>query len=157
MAKMFIRVGICGCSPTYQGKFAGRTIRMPSGRLVTLQEFSIPDKGQRFRKRLRDTRCHFFLDYHTAGLNIEVALDLLELVSNGENRGWKLYIGGFFPQFSRKRESICKIDPPPSRILAQLESLLNEMERDGRLEKWLANMTPQGWQLPQSEMRFLRS
>jgi len=98
-----LRVGVCGCAPSFHGKFTGLTVSvqqfkdgaLEQPRTFTLEEVIIPEEGDQ-RDALRDSRTHFFFDVHPG----QTSITWIELIPHKRRQAQKgqkdyLYIGGF--------------------------------------------------------------
>ena len=150
--KFSLRFGICGCSLFYHGEIRDHQIVVNSLKgkhllqpmVFELEEFLI--SAARQREGLRLLRCHFFLDVHKGirWTGYQVTLKLNILVSNGINRGERLYIGGLSlidPAKYKAREWSGSEPPPITDIVAGATELLQQFE-ENKLTRWLSTMSP---------------
>lgn len=152
---MTLRVGICGCSSYYKGRFEGQklSVPIPGNRKITftVKEFLIL-KGKKRRNTIRDARCHFFLDLHKEGKKIHVSVGRNQLISNGLGRTDKLYMAGGIgkePDFydvDKIQQRDWKEEKPVNTrvIIAGIRSILINMEPTD-FQTWLSKMTPEDW------------
>lgn len=136
-----LRVGVCSCSPQYERRLQGRTFKVGK-QTFRIQEVYIFARNQ--REALKGGRCHFFVDNHYLDGRFEVDVVQIVFVSNGEGRGWKMFIGGCGHNLGTdlRREWKRKRPPTTTEVITKgIKSLLDDMPA-ARLEKWLSNSTP---------------
>lgn len=140
-----LRLGICSCATRYHGQLNGVTISIPVSFMSVpfrIREVIMPSEESE-RVALKENRCHFFLDAHRYSVGNEpkrweTSLDRIVILSNGEGRGEKLFIGNLVRQ--RDRREITKSRPASAaEISTALVSLLACL-RPAKIAAWIDQM-----------------
>jgi hypothetical protein len=139
-----LRVGICGCTSRFHGKFSRKILYIPrrGGVLrVRLVERTIAEND--YRSAIRAARIHFFLDTHSY---LRSPMDKrtwhftdiyrVDFRPSMPGRKQRIYIGGL-PRHGKHWDTL-RI-PSAKAVLAKLYDLINEVEPD-RLSAWLGRV-----------------
>lgn len=143
-----LRVGIGG--EHYHGELQGQRITVislfPEPREVEflIEEVVISEKWR--LEDLQDNRCHCFIDVPTDARRSSSVYIFLNMVMPQRGGSERFCIGGA----GSYRDGWRMVVEPssPQEILEHIRILLQRcLARQGKLEKWLAIMTPPGWTL----------
>lgn len=136
-----LRVGICGCTPRYHGKIAGRTVSV-GGKTFRVEEIRIPE--DRTSETLRRNRCHFFLDLHHH-LGVQRSSTYLDMNDRRRREGFPY--GGITFILSQRGDNVAYVartwdrvrSPCPAEIMQEIACLLRTLDRR-TLRAWLGRM-----------------
>lgn len=149
---LLLRIYFRNPESRYRGQLTGKSVFI-DGMHFKLEEVAPDSRDSRHRRRMIDSRAHFELEDRIVRSGRNVALLCLNvLVSNGENRGWKLYIGG--PLYEYQKDWDYKARIPVGTITKGASELLTTLQKKGKLDSWLTTMTPPGWFLPANLSTF---
>jgi len=139
-----LRIGICGCTTQYHGKFDKQQF-VVNGHSFQLSEYVIDEKNE--DRALMETGCHFFIDQHfyrdsycNSASTFETTLIKINLVSGKKNR-LRFKLSKFLDIYKEEEWWSSKLPISVRRILNTIKKIISNLE-DLKLKEWLKYKTP---------------